>query len=160
MIDLTKTETDSTNLMARILLRARDLNCKGNGTEEHRLVVTLDVAPEDPARKGTGRTQWAGNAAERVSGGWERSGYLASQRKCGEFGFVPVGTILIAIDKRISHYRSVGRPSYSVGRVGLLDGKTAIDWNTAGVLEHIKVSEVSGRYVHTIVVDGRRFEVS
>lgn len=158
-IDTSKND-DTSNLMVQIKLRDRDLNAKGSGTEEHRLVVLLDTAPEDPTVMGTGRAKWARDCAERVTGDWLRMDFRAANRKCGERGWVPIGTLVIAIDKSIRGYKSEGRATYALGVVGAdAEGKTKITWNLPGKDGHVKVESNGSGWTHTIVYQGRRYEV-
>jgi hypothetical protein len=133
--------------LTQIILRERALNGKQNGREDIRLVVDL----------AQGKAQWANQVAERITGDWSPTiGILASERKCREKGFVPVGTILISIDKTLSHGKA-SKPSYSVGRVGI----TEIEWNVLVKLQHIRLSKnTDGKWIHTIIVDGKRYEVT
>jgi hypothetical protein len=160
-IDISKND-DTSNLMVQIKLRDRDLNAKGNGTEEHRLVVKLDAAAEDPTVIGTGRAKWARDHAERVTGDWLRMDFRAANRQCGERGWVPIGTLVIAIDKTIRGYKSEGRATYTLGVVGIdAEGKTKITWekDLPGKDGHVKAESNGSDWTHTIVYQGRRYEV-
>jgi hypothetical protein len=150
-------DSPTSTVMVQIKLRERDLNARGNGSEEFRRVVTLDPLPEG-AEQGTGRSSWARDAAERITGDWLPMGHLASNRSCRERGYVPLGTIVIAIDYSIRGYRREGKPRYSVGLVQSgADGKAEIDWDAG---QHIKCQQVGRDYQHTIAIGGRRYVIA
>lgn len=88
----------------RILLRDRDLNGKGNGTEEHRRVALPG-----------GAAGWAADLAGDVTGSWSRSGIRAHERRCSQTGVVPVGTVIAAFDKPLSGYRASASAEVAAG---------------------------------------------
>jgi hypothetical protein len=89
--------------VAHIYSRRRELNARGRGTEEFRLAVTdagtvwLDQAP----------------GVVIVRDGWTGRGMRASERRCSTICAVPVGTLIIDIQKHVGYGRA--RPDYALG---------------------------------------------
>lgn len=145
------TDTATTEAaMVRIPTRYRSLNSKGNGTETMRMVLTMD--PHDGEGEGTGRAEWAGEAAERIEGQWLPVGRLAANRKCSESGELPTDSLILDMEWRVKGYQRQGRATYRIGRVGA-DG---IAWDAG---EHIKTRKDGGYWVHVIEVDCRRYVI-
>jgi hypothetical protein len=74
----------------QIICRRKDLNGRGNGTMQTRRVRLPD-----------GTAGWASDLAEDVSGTWEQGSYLASQRRCCERGYFPIGTIVLEFESTL-----------------------------------------------------------
>lgn len=121
--------------MATIVLRKRDLNCKGNGIEVHRRVRLPD-----------GLTGWASDIAEDITGSWSSGTFLAADRHAIQRGVVPVGTVVLAFERSLRGGQKSGAASVAAGRVGLdNDGKTKIEWGLStrkrGQEQQVKIGE-------------------
>lgn len=135
--------------LARIRLRYRDLNAKCRGEECYRLVIDLDA----------GTAKWATDVAECVEGDWPRRGIRAAERRCAQTGLLPVGTLLLEIEKDVG--RGGGSPRYAVGRLRLKEGEEnegrgRIEWIPKA---HRRAKRDGGAFVHIIELDGQRYEI-
>jgi len=115
----------------KIVLRRKDLNAKGNGTQETRRVRLPD-----------GRHDWATAIAENVEGSWSSGTFLAVDRSASQVGLVPVGTLVLHYESPFRGGRKSGTATVEGGVVvsleegcavrvarGLADGKSdSIRW--------------------------------
>lgn len=124
-------------VLRRILCRKKDLNARGNGAQVTRRV-----------RLPSGETGWASDLAQDVDGSWENGSYLASQRRCGERGKVPVGTVVLEYESSLRGGQKTGRATISAGVVGEDESKT-IDWglSTRGKGTEVDVKLPTGEWV-------------
>lgn len=91
--------------LRRILLRQKDLNARGNGTQETRRIRLPD-----------GAAGWASDLAQDVTGDWSSGTLRADDRRCSQHGHVPVGTIVLAFDSSFRGGQKHG-PASVVGGV-------------------------------------------
>lgn len=136
---------------AVIRSRYRDLNAKGKGSETFRLVLHDD------------RLIWASEHpdARIVEDNWTAPGIRAHQRRCSTTVELPVGTLVVEIEKSVGYGKT--SVSYSIGLVAVDEnGKGKIDWNgeAAGrTLVHRKVQRSGNTWVHVLEIDGERKEI-
>jgi hypothetical protein len=79
------TESTSTEIEIRtITLRTKDLNGRGNGTQETKRLRLTD-----------GTSGWASDLAQDVTGDWSSGTFRASDRGCAQRGDVEVGAIVL-----------------------------------------------------------------
>ncbi len=126
--------------LRKIICRTKDLNCKGNGPMETRRVRLPD-----------GTTGWASDLAQDLSGSWEQGSYLASQRRCKERGFFPVGTIVLAYESSIRGGSKSGPASVNAGIIvsAKEDAENPIHWglSTKGRGANVQVQTPAGEWV-------------
>lgn len=124
----------------RIVCRMKNLNAKGNGPMETRRV-----------RLPHGATGWASDLAQDLSGGWEQGTYLASQRRCTERGYFPVGTIVVAFESGIRGGSKTGPASVKAGVIVSAeeDAEHPIRWglSTKGRGANVQVQTPGGEWV-------------
>lgn len=136
-------------IIRRITLRKKDLNARGNGTQQTRRV-----------RLPGGTTGWASDLAQDVTGSWSSGSYLAADRKCCEEGYVPVGTVVLAFASTMRGGAKSGRADLSAGVVvsvergreirAAADGRSdSIEWglSTRRRGEEVEVQLPGGEWV-------------
>ena len=137
--------------LRQIICRSRDLNSRGRGTEAHRRVLLP-----------TGESGWASELATNLTGDWSRGTVRASDRRCTQRGYFPVGTVVLALEKGVP---ANGPATADAGRIvseergkeirierGVDDGKSdPIEWG----LE----TRRRGRANTEVLVDGNWVEV-
>lgn len=102
----------------RIVCRQKDLNARGNGVQEVRRVRLPD-----------GNTGWASELAQDLKGGWSNGAFLASERKCAQWGEFPVGTLVLAFESQFRHGSKIGTATIAGGVVDDgVDGREPIRW--------------------------------
>lgn len=124
----------------RIICRSKDLNAKGNGPMETRRVRLPD-----------GAAGWASDMAQDLSGTWEQGAYLASQRRCTERGYFPVGTIVLAFVSSLRGGAKTGPASVKAGVIVSTeeDAEHPIRWgiSTRGRGSNVEVQTPGGEWV-------------
>lgn len=128
--------------------RYRDVNARVRGEEYYRMVLH------------DGRLIWADRHPDAivVSDTWCERGPLAEQRRCATHVQLPVGLVVVEIEKSVG--RGSNKPSYAAGRLLQSDTnpeKGRIDWEA---VKHKGVRRKKGSYVHVLEIDGQRMEVS
>ncbi len=135
----------------KIRSRYRDLNARGRGVEAFRMV--LDQA--------TGKLMWADKHPDAlvVSDDWCPRGIRASERHCATRVELPVGLIVVEVERSVG--RGASRPSYAAGVVAAReDGTGEIRWERdVDGLRHVGVRRDGDTYVHVLEIDGERREV-
>jgi hypothetical protein len=134
---------------ARVLIRSRyrDLNSKGRGTECYRMYL-------DPT---TDRGGWLDKHPDAIvtERGWCARGIRASERKCHDRVEIPVGTLILDIDKSVGS----GGTTYQVGYVkaeseGSQQG--TIEWEGGNGFPPVRHCGTKGIGVHIVEIDGVR----
>jgi hypothetical protein len=136
-------------VMKIIRARYRDLNARGRGSECFRRVVDL----------ATKTSRWATSAGIVTGDDWCERGIRASERRCSTRVELPVGTLLIDIDRSIGYGGS--RATYRCAVV--VDEKDGVVYESDErcPYEHVGVKKGAG-YVHVLKekASGKRVEIS
>lgn len=134
----TLTEPLPSGTLVRVVLREKDLNGRGNGTQDVRRARTPD-----------GRLGWATDLAIDVQGSWAAGTFTAAQRQCQQTGMLPVGTILLAYDTGFRKGQKMGPPKITAGIVDAdPDARGGVDWclSTRGTGRDVEVLS-EGRWI-------------
>lgn len=150
LLALTPTPTAKPTPVTRVIVRSRyrDLNSKGRGNECYRMYL-------DPS---TDQGGWLNRHPDSivVQRGWCARGIRASERKCCDKVEVPVGTLILDIDKGIGEG---GTTSYQVGYITLKEGtenEGAIIWEGGGEYPIVRHCGTKGIGIHIVEINGVR----